>query len=117
MIIDGKKVAQGVLEDIKNQIEKLETKPTIAVIIVGEDPSSKIYVNMNYQKRLHYSIRAYSSFFFITDDIAMPVSQLIERDLDSENYIVIDELRIKTGPDLEEIISVYSMIPTSLLYI
>lgn len=46
MIIDGKKVAQGILDDIKNQVEKLDTKPTIAVVIVGEDPSSKIYVNM-----------------------------------------------------------------------
>lgn len=50
MIIDGKKVAQGILEDIKKQVEKLETKPTIAVVIVGENPSSKIYVNLKNKK-------------------------------------------------------------------
>jgi hypothetical protein len=77
----------------------------------------KIHVDMNYQRILHRSVRAYSLFFFITDDIAMPISQLIEDGLGSENYIVVNELRIKTGPDLKEIISVYSMIPMGLLYI
>lgn len=50
MIIDGKKVAQGILEDIKKQVAKLEIKPTIAVVIVGENPSSKIYVNIKNKK-------------------------------------------------------------------
>ena len=50
MIIDGKKVAQGILEDLKNKVAKLEIKPTIAVVIVGENPSSKIYVNLKNKK-------------------------------------------------------------------
>ena len=50
MIIDGKKVAQGILEDIKKQVAKLEIKPAIAVVIVGENPSSKIYVNLKNKK-------------------------------------------------------------------
>lgn len=50
MIIDGKKVAQGILEDIKKQVMKLEIKPTIAVVIVGGNPSSKIYVNIKNKK-------------------------------------------------------------------
>lgn len=50
MIIDGKKVAQGILKDIKKQVEKLEIKPVIAVVIVGENPSSKIYVNIKNKK-------------------------------------------------------------------
>lgn len=50
MIIDGKKVACEILEDIKKQVAKLESKPTIAVVIVGENPSSKIYVNIKNKK-------------------------------------------------------------------
>ncbi len=50
MIIDGKKVAQGILDDIKKQVAKLEIKPTIAVVIVGENSSSKIYVNIKNKK-------------------------------------------------------------------
>lgn len=50
MIIDGKKVSQNILADLKKQVEKLDIKPTIAVIIVGENPSSKIYVNLKNKK-------------------------------------------------------------------
>lgn len=50
MIIDGKKVANSILEELKLKISKLDKKPTIAVIIVGEDPASKIYVKTKHQK-------------------------------------------------------------------
>lgn len=48
-ILDGKKHSEEILNDIKNQVEELEKigkrKPGLAVIIVGENPASKIYVN------------------------------------------------------------------------
>lgn len=43
-IIDGKLVSQSVRDRIKAEVEKMETKPGLAVIIVGEDPASKVYV-------------------------------------------------------------------------
>jgi len=58
MIIDGKKVAQGILEDIKKQVEKLEIKPVIAVVIVGENPSSKIYVNIKNKKAIEIGMNS-----------------------------------------------------------
>lgn len=47
-IIDGKAVSASVRERIKNEVESLKTggKETgLAVIIVGNDPASKVYVN------------------------------------------------------------------------
>lgn len=58
MIIDGKKVAQGILEDIKKQVAKLQTKPTIAVVIVGANPSSKIYVNIKNKKAIEIGMNS-----------------------------------------------------------
>lgn len=45
-IIDGKLVSKEVREQIKKELEELNTnkKPTLAVIIVGENPASEIYV-------------------------------------------------------------------------
>ncbi len=46
-IIDGKAVSAGVKARIKSETEKLRSEgiiPGLAVIIVGEDPASKIYV-------------------------------------------------------------------------
>ena len=46
-IIDGKAISAAVKEDIKNEVSALKEKGInvgLAVIIVGEDPASKIYV-------------------------------------------------------------------------
>lgn len=48
-IIDGKKVSAQVKEDIKNQVLELKKStgitPGLAVVIVGDDPASRVYVN------------------------------------------------------------------------
>ncbi|WP_039764483.1 MULTISPECIES: bifunctional methylenetetrahydrofolate dehydrogenase/methenyltetrahydrofolate cyclohydrolase FolD [unclassified Caldicellulosiruptor] len=47
-IIDGKKIAQRIKEEVKSEIEKLKEKgieSTLAVVIVGSDPASRSYVN------------------------------------------------------------------------
>jgi methylenetetrahydrofolate dehydrogenase (NADP+)/methenyltetrahydrofolate cyclohydrolase len=43
-IIDGKKIAQKLRNDIAQKVEKLERAPGLAVILVGDDPASTIYV-------------------------------------------------------------------------
>lgn len=44
-IIDGKALAAKCKEQIKREVETLRTKPGLAVIIVGDDPASRVYVN------------------------------------------------------------------------
>lgn len=47
-IIDGKKVSTAVKENVKKEVEKLKAKgitPGLAVILVGDDPASRVYVN------------------------------------------------------------------------
>ncbi|MFA5928810.1 MAG: tetrahydrofolate dehydrogenase/cyclohydrolase catalytic domain-containing protein, partial [Candidatus Margulisiibacteriota bacterium] len=45
-IIDGKAVAQKVRDEIKKQTAKLEVKPGLAVVLVGNNAASATYVNM-----------------------------------------------------------------------
>ena len=44
MILDGKKVANEILEEIKEKVAKLDKKPHLAVVLVGNDLASQIYV-------------------------------------------------------------------------
>ena len=48
MIIDGKKTAAKLREELKNKIAKLKTSfnsvPGLTVILIGEDTASEIYV-------------------------------------------------------------------------
>ncbi len=44
MIISGKIIAQKIKDDLKMKVESLVKKPTLAVILVGENPASISYV-------------------------------------------------------------------------
>ncbi len=43
-ILDGKKLSQTIKNELKEKIEVLPSAPSLAVIIVGTDPASEIYV-------------------------------------------------------------------------
>ena len=45
MILEGKTLKENILNDLTNKISKLEVKPTLVVIQVGEDPASCVYVS------------------------------------------------------------------------
>ena len=44
IILDGKKVSLKILEEVKERVAKLNRIPHLAVILVGDDEASKIYV-------------------------------------------------------------------------
>ncbi len=44
MIIDGKKIAEEIRQEVKKQIEDENLKVCLAVVIVGENPASMVYV-------------------------------------------------------------------------
>ena len=43
-IIDGKALAARIRVELKEQVEQMECQPGLAVIIVGDDPASQVYV-------------------------------------------------------------------------
>ena len=46
-IIDGKAFAQRLCDELKGQVEEIKasgTHPCIAVVLVGDDPASHVYV-------------------------------------------------------------------------
>lgn len=43
-IIDGKQIAADIRAEIKKEVEETSVRPGLAVILVGEDPASQVYV-------------------------------------------------------------------------
>lgn len=43
-LLDGKKIADNIRKDLANKISQLEKPPVLAVVLVGEDPASQVYV-------------------------------------------------------------------------
>ena len=59
-LIDGKALASELRAELKEKIEKMPKKPGLAVVIVGEDPASKIYVRNKIKACEELGIRSYS---------------------------------------------------------
>lgn len=45
VILDGKQLRDRILEGLQEKLKTFSEKPTLVVILVGDDPASKIYVN------------------------------------------------------------------------
>ncbi|MFH1352311.1 MAG: tetrahydrofolate dehydrogenase/cyclohydrolase catalytic domain-containing protein, partial [bacterium] len=44
-IIDGKSIAEALRKEITEAAGKMETKPKLVAVQVGENPASRVYVN------------------------------------------------------------------------
>ena len=59
-LIDGKAIAASLRAELKEKIAQLNSVPGLAVIIVGEDPASQIYVRNKIKACAELGIRSYS---------------------------------------------------------
>jgi methylenetetrahydrofolate dehydrogenase (NADP+) / methenyltetrahydrofolate cyclohydrolase len=69
-IIDGKKISAAIREELKREVVKLKEKnitPGLAVVIVGDDPASRVYVNM--KKKACAALDIYSVEHTLDKDI------------------------------------------------
>lgn len=68
-IIDGKALAQSIKENIAREVDSLKEKgvtPGLAVILVGDDPASKVYVNN--KKKACAQVGIYSEEYLLPAD-------------------------------------------------
>ncbi|MHB1099389.1 MAG: bifunctional methylenetetrahydrofolate dehydrogenase/methenyltetrahydrofolate cyclohydrolase FolD [Burkholderiales bacterium] len=57
-IIDGKNIAQQMREELKRKVQTFAPPPGLAVIIVGENPASKVYVRNKEKASVDAGIRS-----------------------------------------------------------
>ena len=80
-LIDGKQLAQKRQEEIKQTVEQLKAKgivPGLAVILVGEDPASQVYVR-NKEKACQ-EVGFYSEVYRLPEQTSQDeLLQLIDR--------------------------------------
>ncbi|MBT8462576.1 MAG: bifunctional 5,10-methylene-tetrahydrofolate dehydrogenase/5,10-methylene-tetrahydrofolate cyclohydrolase, partial [Gemmatimonadetes bacterium] len=60
-IIDGKVISQAVRDEVAKEVEELKAagvEPCLAVMLVGENPASQVYVGMKEKKCAEVGIRA-----------------------------------------------------------
>ena len=71
MLMDGKKIAKEIRNEIKSEIDKIKERykifPEVALILVGADPASEVYINS--QIKLCRELGIESKVFFFENDI------------------------------------------------
>lgn len=85
-IISGKEVSEEIKEQLKGEVEELKKQgifPGLAVIIVGDDPASRVYVNN--KKKACERIGVYSEEYALSADVS-----------EEEVLDLIDELNEKS---------------------
>ena len=55
-IIDGKKVAEKFLNEVNKKIKESKEKPGLAIVLVGNNPASDIYVNFKEKKAKEFGL-------------------------------------------------------------
>ena len=60
-IIDGKTIAADLREDLAKQVDKLHEPPGLAVILVGDDPASHVYVRNKMKACEQAGIRSFEA--------------------------------------------------------
>ena len=83
MILDGKALSKKILEEIKKEVPKLKKQPHLAVILVGDDAASRIYVNNKKKTAQSLGIK----------------STVIELSADTEEDVVIEHIQRLNSDD------------------
>lgn len=65
-IIDGRSYARNIREKIRERVEAMPIKPKLAVILVGDDPASHLYVSLKQQACEEASI-GFEKFLYLAD--------------------------------------------------
>lgn len=81
-IIDGKAIAAALREDIKHDVEGVSKKPGLAVILVGDDPASQVYVGSKIKMTVAVGMESFEHRL-PADSTELDIRQVI-KDLNSD---------------------------------
>ena len=109
-LIDGKTVSAAVKDEIKNEIVSKGIHPCLAVILVGNDPASTVYVN-NKKKACEYCGIESRSYEMKEDTSEEELLSLIEKlNEDKEVNGILVQLPVPPQIDADKVIEAISPI-------
>ncbi|KKQ53486.1 MAG: Bifunctional protein FolD [Parcubacteria group bacterium GW2011_GWD2_38_11] len=104
-LLYGKPVAEKILNRLKNDILMQSQKPGLAVVLVGGDPASKLYVNLKEKKAKEIGINFYRYDFSENVSEENILSQIEKLNADANVSGIIVQLPLPKDFDTQKIIS------------
>ncbi|MFC1663031.1 bifunctional 5,10-methylenetetrahydrofolate dehydrogenase/5,10-methenyltetrahydrofolate cyclohydrolase [Patescibacteria group bacterium] len=104
-IIDGKKLADAKLAELKNKIKRSDKTPGLAIVIVGDDPSSKLYVSL--KKKAAKEVGIYFKLHTFPSNTTSDkiISTIKELNHDKTIHGIVVQLPLPAGQDTNAIIA------------
>lgn len=99
-IIDGKKIAEEILLGICEKVKAMKEKPGLALILVGKNPASEIYVNSKEKKCNELGI--YCERYNFSEDVKQKELVDLIYKLNKDNKINGILVQLPLPPDINE---------------
>lgn len=103
-IIDGKKLAAEIRARVHNEVRRLPVKPGLAVILVGADPASHLYVSLKERACANTGINFLKFLFFSTEPEQKIIDTIAELNVRSDIHAILVQLPLPSGYDEDRII-------------
>lgn len=97
-IIDGNAIAQAIKDEIKAEISALKLKPKLSVILVGNNPASKIYVNKKCEACAEVGIVS-ETHYFDEDEYLNVKARINKLNCDESVHGILIQLPLPKGWD------------------
>ncbi|MFA5413481.1 MAG: tetrahydrofolate dehydrogenase/cyclohydrolase catalytic domain-containing protein [Patescibacteria group bacterium] len=104
-IIDGKKIAAEIRGEIKREITELGIVPGLAVILVGADPASHLYVGLKEKAAAEVGIHFEKYLFFATEPEEKIIAKIEELNARPDIHGIIVQLPLPQGYNENKIIA------------
>jgi len=101
IIIDGKKIAQEILDDLKGKIRNI--RPKLAIILIGDNPASQIYVGIKIKQAENVGIEAELIKLPAEVDQEVLLTIISELNIDPKIHGIIVQLPVPLHLNTQEI--------------
>ena len=106
--LDGRKVANHILTDLKKQVSKAKKTPKLAVVLVGDNPVSKLYVSLKEKKAKQAGID-FEKYYLPAGTEELKIINLI-KDLNIDETVngIIVQLPLPAFLDADKVVNTIS---------
>lgn len=105
MILDGKSEAAKIRAEVKEEIAELELKPGLAVVLVGDDPASHLYVSLKEKAAAEAGIAAFRFDFPADADEREVIAKIRELNADIRVNGILVQLPLPAAMNPNVVIS------------
>ncbi len=104
-LIDGKKIAAQKMAQTKETVELLDVEPSLAVLLIGDDPASHLYVKLKERaaKEIGIELRKYTFDKDVSKEEVKSAIEFLNNDKDTNGIIV--QLPLPKQLNIDEIVN------------